>query len=321
VSAGTDDPGSYRCAAASADRDEPLVGTASTVRSFVLVEHAGPWGVDALRDARMPPGADALREAVRRGASRARVRALLIRRPRGSAAAPSGGVRVFGVRADAHEPWVESAVLSDWAAVADLDLARLGAGLSLGLPRVEEAVALVCTHGRHDVCCAERGRPVAAALAASHPEQTWETSHIGGDRYAANLLLLPDGLYHGRVTAEVAPRILDALLDGQVSPPWLRGRSGLRMGVQAAELALREHLGERGVRALRVVSWRPAGDERVDPGGIARWRHLPSGRTYEVVVTARRGPASQLTCRAAGSGSPWGWSTVVRPDQSDIPAT
>ena len=41
----------FRCARASEARAESLAGTASTVRSFLLVEHPGPWGVDALRDA------------------------------------------------------------------------------------------------------------------------------------------------------------------------------------------------------------------------------------------------------------------------------
>ena len=31
-----------------------MAGTASTVRSFLLVEHSGPVGEEALRDARMP---------------------------------------------------------------------------------------------------------------------------------------------------------------------------------------------------------------------------------------------------------------------------
>src|SRR6201999_3136522 len=33
---------------------------------------------------------------------------------------------------------------------------------------------LVCVHGRHDVCCAVRGHPLAKALAAADPRRTWE---------------------------------------------------------------------------------------------------------------------------------------------------
>ncbi|HET6740591.1 MAG TPA: sucrase ferredoxin, partial [Kribbella sp.] len=62
-----------------------------------------------------------------------------------------------------------------------------------------EPVYLVCTHGRHDACCAVRGRPVAAALASAYPERTWECSHIGGDRFAANVVVLPHGLFYGHV--------------------------------------------------------------------------------------------------------------------------
>jgi hypothetical protein len=36
----------FRCSGASVLRDEPLAGTASTVRAFLLIENTGPWGVD-----------------------------------------------------------------------------------------------------------------------------------------------------------------------------------------------------------------------------------------------------------------------------------
>ena len=54
----------------------------------------------------------------------------------------------------------------------------------------------------------------AAALSAAYPDQTWEVSHIGGDRYAGNALVLPDGLYLGRLDADsavAAARAVEAL--------------------------------------------------------------------------------------------------------------
>ena len=72
--------------------------------------------------------------------------------------------------------------------------------------QVEGPLYGVCTHGRHDACCAERGRPVCAALSELRPEQTWEVSHIGGDRFAANLVVLPEGLYYGHVEPESVAR-------------------------------------------------------------------------------------------------------------------
>lgn len=315
VSGSAPDPGSApepepgRCAAASLARAEPLVGTASSARALLAVEHDGPWGVDAFRHARMRLGQERWRDRVREACAAARVRPLMIRRPAGGTAARSGGVRVYAAFADAHAPWMETAVLDGWEEVAALDVAALGAGRSPGLTRTDELLALVCTHGRHDVCCAERGRPVARALARSHPEPTWEVSHVGGDRYAANLVLLPAGLYHGRVDPTSAARVVDRAAEGLLTREVLRGRSGLRTGVQVAELALRDHLAEDRIDALRVLRWYP---DDTGPGGTAHLtlREGPAP-TYVVRVVPRRGPAARLTCSATTEGAPWVWSSEV----------
>jgi hypothetical protein len=151
----------------------------------------------------------------------------------------------------------------------------------------------VCTHGRHDACCAERGRPVAAALARAHPEETWEVSHIGGDRFAANLLVLPAGLYYGRLDAVSALSVAGSHLAGQVDLDHLRGRSGWPMPVQAAEIALRRDLAETRGDALRLVG-------RSVADGVTEAVFDVAGARYAVRV--RSGPGAQrhrLTCGAA----------------------
>jgi len=238
----------FRCAAASLDRDESIAGTASTVRAFLLLENAGPWGENALRDARLPDG---LGDELTARAAAARVRVLLIRRP---GRRRPHELRVFAAFAHHAAPWLESTVLNDIHEVHDIDVEALGAGRSPGLTPHPDPVFAVCTHGRHDTCCAERGRPVAAALAAAHPELTWEVSHIGGDRFAANAVVLPDGLYYGRLDADSVVGVADAHLDGKVSLEHLRGRSGLGTALQFAELALRRRLGEVRIDAVRFVS-------------------------------------------------------------------
>ena len=75
---------------------------------------------------------------------------------------------------------------------------------------------LVCTHARHDQCCAVRGRPVAQALARAFPDETWESSHLGGDRFAATMILLPHGLYYGRVPTADAAAIVERYLQGEI---------------------------------------------------------------------------------------------------------
>lgn len=277
----------FRCAVASDLRAESAAGTASTVRAFLLVENTGPWGVDALRDARLPDG---LGVAVSRTAAAAGVRPLLVRRP--DRTTHESGIRVFAAFAHPVRPWLETTVLTDPHRLLDLDLAALGQGRSPGLTPYDGRLLCVCTHGRHDACCAERGRPVAAALAAEHPDATWEVSHIGGDRFAGNLLVLPDGLYYGRLDPPAALRVAHELDADRLELNHLRGRSSYAMPVQFAEIALRRELGESRTGAVRLVS-------RHRDDGLTDVVFETDGTRWRVRVRSATGAEQlQLTCRA-----------------------
>ena len=278
----------FRCAAASLARDEPLAGTASTVRSFLLVENAGPWGVDALRDSRFP---EHVKAGLRAASARTGVRVLLVRRHRRVPTGP--GIRVFAARADPVSPWIETATVASPEVLLDLDVDALGAGRSPGLTPADQPVFCVCTHGRHDACCAERGRPTAAALAQAHPEETWEVSHIGGDRFAPNLLVLPEGLYYGGLTPSVATDVASMHLRGLLDLDHLRGRTSFPFAVQVAEVAVRRAAAEDRLGAVRLVSTRRVDADTVVVLDVA-------GTSYDVVV--RRGRTHerhQLTCQSA----------------------
>ena len=231
-------PRSERCSYESEARDEPLAGTASTVRSWLLLEHPGPWGRDPLADARLPEGLGAELGQRCRAAG---VRPLLIRRAPG--VDPTDGVACFAVRSGPGAPWIETGTLDTLGGALELDLEALGRDESLGLERHGRALFLVCTHGRRDVCCAERGRPLAETLSRTYPDETWESTHIGGDRFAGNLLAFPHGLYFGRVRPGEAVGVAGSYLEGRLALEHLRGRSCYPMAVQAAEIALREHEG------------------------------------------------------------------------------
>ena len=277
----------FRCAAEAGLRGDELAGTASTVRAFLLVENPGPWGVDAVRDNRLPRAVKVGLEAAARSA---RVRVNLIRKHHRPA--PRSGFRVFAAYADAVAPWLETTVLDRAEDLLDLELDALGGGRSPGLEPTTEPLLCVCTHGRHDACCAERGRPVAAALAAAHPEQAWEISHIGGDRFAGNALFLPHGLYYGRLDAPTAVAVAGDHLAGHLDLDHLRGRSSYAMPVQAAEVALRRRLGETRLDALRLVGHRRDGALREVSFAVADavWR-----------MTVRTDPGEEtvrLTCQA-----------------------
>ncbi|MBY5162967.1 sucrase ferredoxin [Salsipaludibacter albus] len=290
-----------RCALASRQRDEAAFGTASTVRAFLLVQQEGAWGQDALEDSALPDDVAAWLRTTSRATG---VRPLLIRR-HGRAA--EHGVRVFAAYAHHREPWLETGLLDDVGEVTGLDLAALADGRSTGLARTEAPVVLTCTHGSHDLCCAVEGRPVATALAASHPDLSWECSHLGGDRFAGNVLLLPRGLSYGRVGPDLAPAIVDGHLAGRVDRDHLRGRSGWPFAVQAAAHHLRAHLDVDGIDDLLLT-----GARRDDHVVTATF--TVAERAWTVAVRAEHGPEAVLTCRSPRPNRPLHHALVeVRP--------
>lgn len=113
---------------------------------------------------------------------------------------------------------------------------------------------LVCTHSRHDRCCAKFGMPVWCALRDSIPDRAWQCSHIGGDRFAANLVVLPYGVYYGHVTPDDVPELVRRSDAGEIWLPGFRGRSCHTRPVQVAEYFLRRESGELEINGFRVVS-------------------------------------------------------------------
>ena len=277
-----------RCAAESLLRDEPVAGTATHVRTWLLLEHVGPWGNDALLDARLPEG---LGQQLKQLAKDHRAKVLLARRARASR--DPERLNVFAAYSDPVRPRVEHGTVGDLREVLDLDLAGFRSGGTSGLQPYDGALFGVCTNGRHDACCAEFGRPVAMALDESHPEQTWEVSHIGGDRFAGNMVVLPEGLYYGRLDPAVAGDVADAHLAGRVDLDHLRGRSSYPMAAQAAEIRLRRDLDALGITDLELLGTRRDGDVLV-----TRWRAADARWEVAVRTVADAATGARLTCKA-----------------------
>ena len=208
----------FRCSIASLVDDEPMAGTAPTDAEILLVESPGPWGRDAVSDNRLP-------EAVREHLGSVPMKVYLLRRPDGSA---GPGTHVFHARATESGYDVRAAVLDRPEDLLQLDLARLSA--------CDGPLWLVCTNGKRDRCCAKIGRPIAARLAQTWPDGTWETTHLGGHRFSGTLLALPSGITLGRLDTDSAVEACAAVERGEVPLTWTRGRAGRPSIDQAREL-------------------------------------------------------------------------------------
>jgi (2Fe-2S) ferredoxin len=274
------------CSDGARARGDQLLATASRVDRWLLVEQPGPWGPPTLPTARMAPE---LARRLTAAAAAAGARLLLVRRPYRTP--PDHSVYVAD-STPGHERLLHRRLTDEELLTEPLPFAGDGAGWE----EVDGPLLLVCTHGRHDQCCAVRGRPVFDTLSAHWPDRAWECSHIGGDRFAPNVLVLPEGLYLGQVDPAQAVPVVTALLAGRLPVAHLRGRSSRPQPVQAAEQFARARLGRDLADDLF-----PAG-HRAE--GASRWRVRLSGTggRPDVEVLVRREATEHLvllTCQSA----------------------
>ncbi|MEU8566922.1 sucrase ferredoxin [Streptomyces pathocidini] len=306
------------CATASRTLSEPLAGTAALARTWLLIEQPGPWGAKALTSSHLDP---AVGRALERAADGSGVRAALIRRPGRHADPPAEPHadspadlpadpdaeprtpalrRVYLAHTLPGRSWIRTAELATPESLLALDFAALGAGEHGGLwePYEGAPLAFVCTNAKRDRCCALLGRPLAAELARLDGSAVWETTHIGGHRFAPTLLVLPYGYAYGRAEAHAVKDVLAAAREGRVVAEGSRGRSCWPRPAQAADLAVRELTGEEGADALDVTAMETHG---------ALWTVTlahADGRTWQVDVAQTASEPPRPESCGAEPGTP-----------------
>ncbi len=264
------------CSAVARLTGEPMSGTAPRARAWLVIEHPGPWGKDAIADSRFP---EDVRSVLSSALEEHGVRSILARsddrRHRDdstlrhiwiAAPDPSGGSGTFGV-------------LDDIRDILELDFPAIGRGI---LPRLEQTMTssqeFVCTHGKRDVCCATEGRAHLQSRKALGAEP-WECSHLGGHRYAATSLFLPSGRVYGRLDRDARYG-----RQGEPAAAYLRGASYLSPPEQVADAAIRTRLELPWDVATRV-------SPRVEPtddseNTVVVIVQTPANGSFEVICTS-----------------------------------
>ncbi|MCI0688639.1 MAG: hypothetical protein L0Y54_15590 [Sporichthyaceae bacterium] len=288
---------------------EPLAATAPVkARGWLLIQHPGPWPATGLPD-ELPPEL----HNVAALASAAGVRPQLIRRTVDRA--PTWPLGIYLASSAGPAPWLEFrefadpdrlATILDLLSPANLEATAAGRRTGFGVP-VGHRLLVVCTHGSRDRCCAKAGRPVAVALARHFPDLVWETSHLGGDRFAANLVTLPDGSYHGGLDTDPdrVEQVATATLRGAVDLAHYRGRSGRSAAAQAADWHARRSTGLTDLDAVRVVA------EQVDADGIVAVDLDVDGVAMRATLQLTEGaPARLISCATGEVSSPEHYALV-----------
>jgi hypothetical protein len=213
-------------------------------------------------------------------AAAAGFRVQLIRRP--GRRAGHGPTRLF--LTDTTPPAAHTTMLTVEGPSALASLPLPGPGEPLPGRVLADPLLLVCTHGRRDRCCALDGRALARALAEAGEPDVWESSHLGGHRFAPTALVLPTGYLYGRLDVASAAAARKAAELGEVETALCRGRATWSARGQVAELAVRSATGLRCADALTVEGTTV---------------HAGDGRAWEVRVDEHVGSARPSSCGAA----------------------
>jgi hypothetical protein len=217
--------------------------------------------------------------------------------------AGEGPVLMWGDSRPGQE-WLRRMHLRDHDALGDVDLPSLFSNPAPG-EAVRGPMVLVCTHGKRDRCCAKFGFDMFKALVASGEVDVWQTTHLGGHRFAPTVLELPRGLCYGRLAPQEAVPLARAAVDGRVFQlDRFRGRTAFSRAVQVAEHAARARCGEMEAARMELLA------HAVESDGITATFSGPQG-PISVRVEVETGPMRPASCHRDPTPTARFESTIV----------
>ena len=270
------EPTRFYCSELSRRSGELSAGTASTGAVWLLLEYPHGWARRAFEESALPDG---VKQFLTDSMARIRhSRLLFIKTDRGRR---EERMNFFVVRCRERSPFVVRLGLEKYDDVTRYDLAAVASGRDAQGGEVRsDPLFLVCTHGRRDKCCAKFGVPLYNALREFGGECVWQSSHVGGDRFAGNLVCFPHGLFYAHADADSARRVVEAYRAGRVVTREFRGRACYSHFIQAAEYFVRAESSVAGVEDLHFVSSEPVGEE----AWLVRFAERAAGREHEARV-------------------------------------
>ena len=282
------------CSHSSLKVNEPLPGTAPRGDVWMLLEYGGIWGEKAFKESKLPQPVKSHLQNLLEQIPNSKL--LLIRQHVARKVTTQGGglsvshnrqeIRFYLVLATEQEPLLYAFSLHNYEDLLDLDIpgavARRGthsANMS------DQVLTLICTNGRRDWCCARYGpniyqELVQATQGCASPPAIWQSSHLGGHRFAPNVACFPQGIFYGRVEKGEVEIFLQHIRLGQVYATRARGRACYPAPIQAAEIYLHQRLGPSEQGGYYLID-----SVENQPGHwVVRFSSLATGQTHPVEI-------------------------------------
>jgi len=246
----------FLCCELSEEMNEPMIGTAVTTSVWFMLEYTRPWQAKATIDNEL---SSKVMSWLNDAAEKFDGRLQFIRQFRADA-----DVLTFfiGVN-DETNPRLYEFHLGAYDDLFELDVTAIVAGDGRYQPHVVTGQRIfVCTNGKRDRSCAIYGAALYRALAEKTPASVWMTTHLGGHRFAATLLSLPDGVCYGRVKPENIKTWLQAVLRNELKLETMRGRTCYQPIAQIADVHLRQQTAQTRLDAFTLTGTEAMGDGR-----------------------------------------------------------
>jgi hypothetical protein len=280
----------FFCSDLSRNACEPVFGTASAATTWLMVEHPEPWGRKALIDNRMP---DQVKESLSSTLGLIEGgKFQLIRREYSR----NGFINFFIAVARESSPYIRHFKLKEYEQLLDLDIRKLAQAPDQTPPESDRSpLYLVCTDGVHDKCCAKYGLQTYKFMSERFGRNVWQSSHVGGDRFAANMVCFPHGLFFGRVSEAEAERVACEYQGGRIFLPNYRGRGCYSRNAQVGEFFVRRQSGDVRLNSLRFI-----GEEVMDNNSARVSFRSAENEVIHTVLFSRKNSdvENPMTCQS-----------------------
>lgn len=248
---------SQLCCDSSLLAGEQLFGTAPRVDVWFLLEYRESWAAKALQQNSLP---EAVRARLLGGLEGYSSRAQFIRQEGRRDDLP---IAFFVAVTDELSPRLYAFQLRTYEDLLALELPAVVAGE----PRYAASLSsqplfLICANGRRDPACAREGLSTYRVAQAYAGDSVWQTTHLGGHRFAATGVFFPHGVYYGRITAGSVPQLIADYRQQQIRLEHYRGRACYDKPVQAAAYYVRELSGLHGLPGFHLIEASREADAR-----------------------------------------------------------
>jgi hypothetical protein len=254
---------------------EPLFATAPRIEAWILLEYPYPFSAKTFEESSLSEDLKAHLSAALDSIPHSRL--LMIKQ---KINLNHSGFDLILVKSSAQDQRITRYRMDTYDDLFSIDIeSSLTSSATIHPGEETSPLFLVCTNGKRDRCCARYGLPVFIELQKFGSGDVWQSSHVGGHRFAANVINLPYGIYYGRLTAPEVQSFVELAKEGEIVLPYYRGRTCYTEEQQAADYFLRKHSGNTLIEDLQLVDTTEIETNR----WLIRFKSL-SGENYRLKI-------------------------------------